>query len=135
MNHAAGVLPNLAALNPAELKALIVSQQELIVSRDSEIEQLKLLIAKLRRRQFGRSSEKLDRQIEQLELQLEALQVNDAEIVAAMPEKISERESGGPVGAAPAAGTSASGSAHPRAAAGGVPGLRRKATQVGGRRF
>ncbi len=88
MNHAAGVLPNLEALNPAELKALIVSQHELIVSRDSEIEQLKLLIAKLRRMQFGRSSEKLDRQIEQLELQLEALQVNDAEIVAAMPEKI-----------------------------------------------
>src|SRR5271154_2711294 len=88
MNHAAGILPNLEALNPAELKALIVSQHELIVSRDSEIEQLKLLIAKLRRRQFGRSSEKLDRQIEQLELQLEALQVNDAEIVAAMPEEI-----------------------------------------------
>ena len=52
MNHAAGVLPNLEALNPAELKALIVSQHELIVSRDSEIEQLKLLIAKLRRMQF-----------------------------------------------------------------------------------
>ena len=49
------------------------------MSRDSEIEQLKLLIAKLRRMQFGRSSEKLDRQIEQLELRLEALQQNDAE--------------------------------------------------------
>jgi|HubBroStandDraft_1064217.scaffolds.fasta_scaffold103915_1 hypothetical protein len=84
MNHTAGVPPDLEALNPAELKALIVSQHELIVSRDSEIEQLKLLIAKLRRMQFGRSSEKLDRQIEQLELQLEALQVNDAEIVAAL---------------------------------------------------
>jgi transposase len=92
MNHAAGVLPNLEALNPSELKALIVSQQELIVSRDSEIEQLKLLIAKLRRMQFGRSSEKLDRQIEQLELQLEALQVNDAEIVAGLPEQIASVE-------------------------------------------
>src|SRR5580692_7505249 len=88
MINAAGVLPNLEDLNPAELKALIVSQHKLIESRDSEIEQLKLLIAKLRRMQFGRSSEKLDRQIEQLELQLEALQVNDAEIVAALPEKI-----------------------------------------------
>ena len=38
-------LPDLDALNPNELKALIVSQYELIVSRDSEIEQLKLLIA------------------------------------------------------------------------------------------
>ena len=79
-------LPDLDALDPHELKALIVSQHELIVSRDSEIEQLKLLIAKLRRMQFGRSSEKLDRQIEQLELRLEALQQNDAEKVAALPE-------------------------------------------------
>jgi transposase len=78
-------LPNLDQLNPSELKALIVSQHELIVSRDSEIDQLKLLIAKLQRMKFGRSSEKLDRQIEQLELRLEALQVNDAETVAALP--------------------------------------------------
>src|ERR1700691_3452970 len=42
--------------------------------------------------QFGRSSEKLDRQIEQLELRLEALQQNDAETVAAMPEKIATVE-------------------------------------------
>jgi hypothetical protein len=49
-------LPDLDALDPHELKALIVSQHELIVSRDSEIEQLKLLIAKLRRMQFGERS-------------------------------------------------------------------------------
>jgi len=88
MTAARATLPDLDALNPNELKALIVSQHELIVSRDSEIEQLKLLIAKLRRMQFGRSSEKLDRQIEQLELRLEALQLNDAEKVAALPEAI-----------------------------------------------
>ena len=86
-------LPNLDALDPHELKALIVSQHELIVSRDNELEQLKLLIAKLRRMQFGRKSEKLDRQIEQLELQLEALQLNDAEKVAALPEPIAKLES------------------------------------------
>src|SRR5437660_9066343 len=85
-------LPDLDGLNPNELKALIVSQHELIVSRDSEIEQLKLLIAKLRRMQFGRSSEKLDRQIEQLELRLEALQQNDAEKVAALPVAIVNAE-------------------------------------------
>src|SRR3974377_145722 len=79
-------LPDLDKLSPEALKVLIVSQPELIVSRDSEIEQLKLLIAKLRRMQFGRSSEKLDRQIEQLELRLEALQLNDAETVGTMPE-------------------------------------------------
>src|ERR1700690_2861026 len=95
MSNANRVLPNLEALNPTELKALIVSQHELIVSRDSEIEQLKLLIAKLRRMQFGRSSEKLDRQIEQLELRLEALQQNDAEMVAAIPGKIASVEPAG----------------------------------------
>jgi transposase len=92
MSNTNRALPNLEGLDPTELKALIVSQHELIVSRDSEIEQLKLLIAKLRRMQFGRSSEKLDRQIEQLELRLEALQVHDAETVAAMPEQIASVE-------------------------------------------
>ena len=91
MSHANRHSPNLEALEPTELKALIVSQHELIVSRDSEIEQLKLLIAKLRRMQFGRSSEKLDRQIEQLELRLEALQQNDAEKVAALPVAMAKR--------------------------------------------
>ena len=57
MNNTAGVLPHLEDLNPSELKALIVSQHKLIVSRDSEIEQLKLLIAKLRRKSsIGRSN-------------------------------------------------------------------------------
>ena len=123
------------SLNSNELKALIVSQHELIVSRDSEIEQLKLLIAKLRRMQFGRSSEKLDRQIEQLELRLEALQENDAEMVAAMPEKVASME---PV----ARSVRQPLPAHlPRevrthsAEARSVPGLRRRATQVGRRRL
>src|SRR5262245_31832256 len=80
-------LPDLDKLNPNELKALIISQHELIISRDSEIEQLKLLIAKLQRLQFGRKSEKLERQIEQLQLRLEALQMNDAEQVAALPKQ------------------------------------------------
>ena len=87
-------LPDLDQLTPEALKALIVSQHELIVSRDGEIEQLKLLIAKLRRMRFGRSSEKLDRQIEQLELQLEALQLNDAEKVAGLPEPMASAVAG-----------------------------------------
>lgn len=92
MSSANRTLPNLEGLNATELKALILSQHALIVSRDSEIEQLKLLIAKLRRMRFGRSSEKLDRQIEQLELRLEALEANDAETVAAMPEQVASVE-------------------------------------------
>ena len=73
-------LPDLDTLNHEALKALIVAQHaqilskdeqllqrnEQLASREEEIERLKLLIAKLRRMEFGRKSEKLDRQIEQL---------------------------------------------------------------------
>src|SRR6202140_3156660 len=61
----------------------ILAQREQLASRDAEIEHLKLLIAKLRRMKFGHSSEKLDRQIEQLELRLEELQTSQAEKTAA----------------------------------------------------
>jgi transposase len=44
-----------------------------------EIEKLRFQIAKLRRMQFGRSSERITRQIEQLELQLEELETGEAE--------------------------------------------------------
>jgi transposase len=51
-----------------------VSTLELALSvRTLEIEQLKLQIAKFKRMQFGRKSEKIDRKIEQLETQLEDL--------------------------------------------------------------
>jgi transposase len=68
------VLPDLDLLDAAGLKALILSQHDQLLSHQSEIEHLKLLIAKLRRMQFGRKSEKLERQIEQLELKLEELE-------------------------------------------------------------
>ncbi|SPD37451.1 transposase (plasmid) [Cupriavidus taiwanensis] len=62
------------------LKALVLAQRESIVLmeralavRSMEIEQLNLQISKLRRMQFGQKSEKLDRQIEQLETRLEDL--------------------------------------------------------------
>jgi len=54
----------------AELKAAELSVQ----LRTLEIEKLKFQLAKLRRMQFGRSSEKLNRKIEQLELRLEELE-------------------------------------------------------------
>jgi transposase len=68
------VLPDLEVLDAAGLKALVLSQHQQLLSHRSEIEHLKLLIAKLRRMQFGRKSEKLERQIEQLELKLEELE-------------------------------------------------------------
>jgi len=55
-------------------RATVAVLREKLASRDTEIERLELLLAKLERMTFGRSSEKLNRQIEQLELQLEELQ-------------------------------------------------------------
>jgi len=72
-------LPDLDTLDSTALKALILFQHEQLACRDSEIEQLKRLIAKLRRMQFGRKSEKLERQIEQLELRLDELETKRAE--------------------------------------------------------
>jgi transposase len=67
-------MPDLDALEPATLKAMFLVQQSELLSHKTLIEHLQLLIAKLRRMQFGRSSEKIGRQIEQLELQLEELE-------------------------------------------------------------
>src|SRR5208282_478894 len=62
----------------AELKAAELSVQ----LRTLEIEKLKFQIAKLRRMQFGHSSERITRQIEQLELRLEELETGEAEDIA-----------------------------------------------------
>ena len=48
-------------------------QQEQLSSRTSEIERLVLLVEKLQRMLFGAKSEKVFRQIKQLELQLEGM--------------------------------------------------------------
>ena len=86
-------LPDLNVLPAEALRALILAQheqlvsaaakltttQEQLLSREREIEHLKLLLAKLQRMQFGRKSEKLARQIEQLELRLEELESNRSE--------------------------------------------------------
>src|SRR5580704_14350404 len=64
----------------------ILSQRQQLASRDAEIEHLKLLIAKLRRQQFGRSSEKREYQIEQLELRLEELEARRPKETAAAKE-------------------------------------------------
>jgi len=69
-------LPDLSALDVDALRALVLNQQEQLQSRDTEIESLKLLVLKLKRMQFGRKSEKLDKQIEQLELRLEDLEAS-----------------------------------------------------------
>lgn len=75
----------LSAMLLAE-RANVTALQEKLRSRDTEIDRLELLIAKLRRMTFGRSSEKLHRQIEQLEFQLEELQTDRATEEAAAPQ-------------------------------------------------
>ena len=72
-------LPDLNVLPLDALKALILVQDQQLLSRENEIGHLKLLIAKLQRMQFGGKSEKLARQIEQLELRLEELEANREE--------------------------------------------------------
>ena len=83
------LLPDLDTLDPAALKAMICLQHAELISHRSQIEQLELLIAKLRRMQFGRSSEKVERQIEQLELKLEELEANQAELAPEPPPQSS----------------------------------------------
>ena len=80
-----GQLPDLDTLGPDALKALVLAQRSELDSRESEIESLKLLILKLKRMQFGPRSEKFSREIEQLELQLEDLEANQA---AAKPQPV-----------------------------------------------
>jgi len=60
------------------LKALVTAQR-------GEIEHLKLMIAKLRRMQFGRRSEQLDGMLDQLQLTLEELQVSQAALATPPP--------------------------------------------------
>ncbi|HEX7909612.1 MAG TPA: IS66 family transposase [Paraburkholderia sp.] len=69
----------------------VVELQDQLSSRVIEIEHLKLMLAKLRRMQFGRKSEKLDRQIEQLELRLEDLQADEGAAAQADSKKAQQR--------------------------------------------
>jgi transposase len=68
------------------MQDLLVSRDAVIATGKAEIEHLKLLIAKLRRMQFGRKSEKLDRQIEQLELRLEELEADEGAAPIEIPK-------------------------------------------------
>lgn len=71
-----------------QLRQTIATLEQSLSIRTLEIEQLKLQIAKLKRMQFGRKSEKLDRQIEQLETRLEDLVAEEGVVdaTAASPD-------------------------------------------------
>jgi len=78
-------LPDLDGLDPEALKALVIAkhsesleQHKELTSSTHEIEHLKLVIEKYRRMLFGRKSEKLTGELEQLEFRLEELETAQA---------------------------------------------------------
>src|SRR6202035_5766309 len=73
-------LPDLGSLDVASLKALVLAKH-------TEIENLNLLVLKLKRMHFGQRSEKMSADIEQLELRLEDLEANQA-AVAPLPAQL-----------------------------------------------
>lgn len=82
MSDAPTVLPD----DPAALKAMIVALQAenarmsaTLRAHDLLVQSLRMRIARLQKQKFGASSEKIEREIEQLELALEGLQVALAE--------------------------------------------------------
>ena len=77
-------MPNTPSLpNDVEsLKQLVIEQRVLLASRDVLIEKLRIELLRLKRMQFGRSSEQLDTQIAQLELTLEELEASETQLAA-----------------------------------------------------
>jgi transposase len=66
----------------AALKRIIAAMAQDALTAQAEIARLKFQLARYRRAEFGRSSEKLARDTEQLELALEALETDQAEQLA-----------------------------------------------------
>ena len=66
----------------AALKRIIAAMAQDALTAQAEIARLKFQLARYRRAEFGRSSEKMARDTEQLELALEALETDQAERLA-----------------------------------------------------
>ena len=81
-------MSNTPVSSPDEVIALRAKVSE----QAAEIEHLKLVIAKLRRMQFGRSSEQMNEMLGQLELSLEELETLRAETPAEPPAPADMRE-------------------------------------------
>jgi len=71
--------------------AALEAAQAQLLSRQLEIQALKLQIARLRRLQFGRSSERLNTEIDQLELKLEDLETEEARREPASTPRVATR--------------------------------------------
>jgi transposase len=73
------------------LKRIIAEMARDAVAAKAEIAKLKFQLARYRRAEFGRSSEKLTREIEQLELAIESLESDQAERLAAASPMVQRR--------------------------------------------
>ena len=80
----------------AQLRNTVSTLEQALSVRGLEIEQLKLQLAKLKRMQFGRKSEKIDHKIERLETRLEDLVAeegaNEQQAPPSAPRRTSERQ-------------------------------------------
>jgi transposase len=85
MADALTAVADLKLLDREALEASLIVEREKRISSDSEIEHLKLVIAKLQRMIFDKKSEKVTHEIEQLELKLEELESHESERIAARP--------------------------------------------------
>ena len=65
------------------LKHIIAAMAQDAVTAQAEIAKLRFQLARYRRAEFGRSSERMAREAEQLELAIEALEADQAERIAA----------------------------------------------------
>ena len=70
--------------DPDALKRIIAAMAQDALTAQAEIARLKFQLARYRRAEFGRSSEKLARDTEQLELALETLESDQAEQLVAV---------------------------------------------------
>ena len=72
-----------------ELKRRVLAAEAGLVVKTLEAEKLKLELARLKRMQFGQSSERIEREIEQLELRLEEIETSASDaalVVTATPD-------------------------------------------------
>jgi transposase len=104
MSNAAEILPD----DPASLKAMIAALQAenakmsaTLQAHDQLIQSLRLRIARLKKQVFGKSSEKIEREIQQLELALEDLLIAAAESNAGPINEVYETASVAPAAGAP----------------------------------
>ena len=73
------IAPDTLPDDPAALKRIIAAMAQDAVAAEALIAKLKFQLARYRQAAFGRSSEKLTREAEQLELAIETLETDQAE--------------------------------------------------------